>query len=450
MTQTKWWRSRGARGTRARGGQAAPAWLALGLAVTLTACAGHKAIVDSSAGRASTPTEEVKPSGSAGTRDDRPAEPAQRPEPPTLAELPVVDPSLAPPGNDWALWDEVARRSSSPAVKHFPASTFMHVLHAGHPVAIVGALPWPEAADAPSEARWEQLLLRHGKTTVHRTSDDAIVLVTPLRLGAATRAARRLKGKKLQTFDTAGQACSGRAGDPVEVLYLDHSLYVPEDDEPFDPWDELGSLSEITEFLRTNRGTRYIGLPIRGPEPCAQAVWARAASPKTPPGAAVAAPPPDVVERARRSLLESQPSRVARALFHAAGEGHWLDIEEYNLRRGGTRHLDPADDRIVVRIATVGGASWVTATGRGGQDLCSSAPATQLFHAWTVAGDRWTPLTAPKLGAAVIPTQALDIDGDGHWELLEHGPGGAALHTLREGELIERAPVLRPVFWVGC
>lgn len=366
--------------------------------------------------------------------------------------LPPIDASLlGDPTPDWSPWDAWAARNAAATTDLVPPAKFMHVVQAGGAIAIAGSVPWPVAPDAPSEAHWAALLLRYGATTVHRASPHSILLVTSVRPGAVPGAMQKLSGKRLEAFSVDGEACEGSAGETVEVLYLDHELYQPPPGESFDPWDELDSLLTISEYLRNSRRkNRYIGLRIRSAEPCTDAIWARQATGKPVSVADVGEPSAAELERAKTELLLSDDSRFAAALWDRESWGHWLDVDEYNLRRGAVRHLDGAGDRIVVNVVEPGpGVRWITATARGGHHQCSS-PATELFRAWVVTGDQWTPLAAPRPGSGAVPSIVLDVDDDGQWEFLENGPGGATLHTLRNGQLIERTVPVIPHFAVSC
>jgi hypothetical protein len=367
--------------------------------------------------------------------------------------VPPVDPPpidhtlLAPMDDDWDPWEAWGERQAAVPADVISPSQFMHVVHAGGPIAIGGAASWPVSPDAPSESRWAALLLRYGETEVHKVSPHAVVLVTRLRPGAVPRAIGRLNGKRLQTYTADGALCTGTAAEAVEVLYLDHELYDAPQGEPFDPWDELGSALSISEYLRTQGNNRYIGFRLRSPEPCDDAVWARKAASKPPRFGTVGPASKEETDRATAELLDSEPSRYARALFDREGWGHWLDVEEYNLRRGSSRHLDATTEPIVVRTVTTADARWVMATARGGHHYCSS-PSTTLFRAWTQ--ETWVSVSAPSPGSGVVPTVVVDVDGDGEWEFLEHGPGGASLSTLRDGVLIQRTVPVTPHFWVSC
>ena len=379
-------------------------------------------------------------------------EPAVEPETPEPAAEPVTAPdtSMLPPVTDaWDPWQAWADEQVAPLADHVAPAEFMHVLHADGPIAIAGTIAWPESPDAPSESQWAALLLRYGQTTVHRYSPHAVILVTRLRPGATSRAARQLAGQRLQAFSANGEACRGKTAEPVEVLFLDHDMYEPAPDEPFDPWDELGSALAISDFLR-NQGAhnRYVGLPLRTQDACADAIWARRAAKDTPRMAVVNAATAPETERAKRDLMDSAPSEFARALFHREGWGDPWSIEAFNLRRGASRHVDPATDPVVVRaVVPAEGKRWILAAARGGHHYCAS-PAVDLFRAWDAAG--WKPLARPGPGSTAIPTAVIDVDNDGIWEILERGPGGATLHSLQDGLLIERTIPVTPHFWVSC
>ena len=262
-----------------------------------------------------------------------------------------------------------------------------------------------------------------------------------------------LKGAPLHLFDGTGARCDAKLG---AFLLRGRVISGTDAEGDFDDAGD-GGWAMSNHFL--------VAKIIGDRKACAKATWARAASLPLPTVAAATAPTSDFDRLAWGAFEELPESRVIQRRFDAWSRAHHAKVGTPWFRTAGARptvHLirPPKGPALlsVVAKATLGDGDTC-----GGDGLAGS-----LWGLWEITG----PDDAPSLVLRNHPDEALvleligavDVDGDGHAELLFDGfqdpattnifgQGGEVLHGLIRalgGVYVDVAAPETPVLICPC